>query len=80
MQSSAFPDFGIGHSLFLGINIIMRLKLWRVFCNKEGSPVCINCSSFYDSSHSLVISIMDLSSLRCVINRVNTMLHIAEFQ
>lgn len=43
----------------------------EVFCNKEGSRVCINCFSFYNCSHSLVISLMDLDSLRCVINRVN---------
>jgi len=42
------------------------------FCNKEGSLVCINCSSFSNSSSSHVLSIMDLGSLSCVINRVNT--------
>lgn len=31
----------------------------------------MNCSSFYNCSHSLVTSIMDLGSLEYVINRIN---------
>lgn len=37
----------------------------RVFCNKEGSPVCINCSSFSNSIHFQGIPIMDLGSELC---------------
>lgn len=44
----------------------------RVFCNKEGSPVCINCSSFSNSIHFQGIPIMDLGSELCDKHRVNT--------
>lgn len=37
----------------------------RVFCNKEGSPVCINCSSFSNSIRFQGIPIMDPGSELC---------------